>query len=414
MSRLALRGAGRRLLVRLHRWSGLTILAFLTVAALTGSYLAFRSEFDRWLNPAWMTVSTSGPRLPLETIMADVEAEYPEAMVSTVYAPDDARETYSVYLKARSMQTAGHQHGMSSPSGLPVDQVFVNPHTGQVLGGRDTSRNVISRANLGHFMLRLHYKLLAGDAGEWVLGICALVWFLTAFVGVALAWPAYWRRLASWKPVAGIRLKGGSYKTNYDLHRSLSVVLLPAWLVLAFSSVYLNLPGLVKPSVNRLSPLTVAPTAPPRSGTGPFTVTADRAVAVALDAVPGAELYSVTRDAGKGWYSVRLRRPDDPSPLGNNYAYVDGYTGRLSASTTARDAGWGDHFIFWQFPLHSGMAFGLPGQAVVFALGLVFTVTSVSGLYIWWVGFRLRVFGRRASSRRSSAGPMERVPREAV
>jgi uncharacterized iron-regulated membrane protein len=51
MRSLAVHGWPRRWLTRLHRWSGLVIMACLLVAAVTGTWLVFRVELDRWFNP---------------------------------------------------------------------------------------------------------------------------------------------------------------------------------------------------------------------------------------------------------------------------------------------------------------------------------------------------------------------------
>lgn len=51
MRSLALRGGLRRWLTRLHRWAGLLIMACMLVAATTGTWLVFRVEMDRLVNP---------------------------------------------------------------------------------------------------------------------------------------------------------------------------------------------------------------------------------------------------------------------------------------------------------------------------------------------------------------------------
>jgi uncharacterized iron-regulated membrane protein len=140
-----------------------------------------------------------------------------------------------------------------------------------------------------------------------------------------------------------VRRGGGSYKFTYDLHRALGVAFLPVWPVLGFTSLYLNFPGLV-----RAATMAVA------------TVTApDQAIATALARVPAARPFGVTRDFARSWYSVRLVPPGDVSPTGNSQVYVDFSTGEVVAARRASELRAGDRFIFWQFPLQSGGAFGL-------------------------------------------------------
>jgi PepSY-associated transmembrane protein len=56
--------AARAICVKLHRYVGLAIAAFLTIAGLTGSILAFDTDLDAWLNPELFEAKASGPILP--------------------------------------------------------------------------------------------------------------------------------------------------------------------------------------------------------------------------------------------------------------------------------------------------------------------------------------------------------------
>lgn len=65
-----------------------------------------------------------------------------------------------------------------------------------------------------------------------------------------------------------------------------------------------------------------------------------------------------------------------------------------------------DTYFAWQFPLHNGEAFGLPGRLVVFVSGLVPCGLYVTGILIW-------ARKRRGRARRggvSSAGAFMAVP----
>jgi uncharacterized iron-regulated membrane protein len=63
--------------------------------------------------------------------------------------------------------------------------------------------------------------------------------------------------------------------------------------------------------------------------------------------------------------------------------YVDASNGtvRHVCSRAAETAG--DTFLAWQFPLHSGRAFGLTGRILICVTGLVVAMLSVTGLVIW-------------------------------
>ncbi|MGH8479080.1 MAG: PepSY domain-containing protein [Gammaproteobacteria bacterium] len=54
----------REVWIRLHRYAGLAMALFLTIAGLTGSMIAFNHELDEWLNPELFHVSSRAAPLP--------------------------------------------------------------------------------------------------------------------------------------------------------------------------------------------------------------------------------------------------------------------------------------------------------------------------------------------------------------
>jgi uncharacterized iron-regulated membrane protein len=196
-----------------------------------------------------------------------------------------------------------------------------------------------------------------------------------------------------------VRLADGAYKVNYDLHRALGVALLPVWLVLAFTSVYLNFPGVVQQATAAFGAVSAPPS---RTVPTPLlpTITPDAAIARAVAAMPGARPFGFSRDFGNGWYSVRLIAPGEVNPAGNSRAYIDFATGEIAALASAAAAGAGDRFLDWQFPLHSGEAFGLPGRLAITAAAVALMVMCVTGLYVWWRGWMAR--RQRADARRTT------------
>jgi uncharacterized iron-regulated membrane protein len=388
MRRLALQGSVRRLFTRLHRWSGLTLLVLLAVAGATGGVLTFRDELERAVNPHLHVVAPGGRRVPLQDVISTVEHRYPTARVSTITVRSETEPDASlvVYIAKRPN---------TPPGDLPASEAFVDPYTGTVLGDRNRRHPIFSRANVVPMLIRLHYSLLLEAPGVWLMGGAAMVWLLTSVIGLALAWPTSWRRVGSWRPIVTVRRRDGPYKFTYDIHRAFGVALLPVWLVLAFTSVYLNFPGLIRAATASVTTVTAAATrAPVRVEP---VVTPDQAIDAAVARVPGAKPFGVTRDFVRGWYSVRLIVPGDVNPSGNSQVYVDFSTGDVVATRMASALSAGDRFLFWQFPLHSGEAFGLPGRVAVTLAAVVLVVMCGTGLYVWWRGWS----ARRLRARRS-------------
>jgi len=386
-------GAFRRWLSRLHRWSGLVIMACMLVAAATGTWLVFRVEIDRWVNPNLRVVQPGPARVPLAAIVERVESRFPNALTHTLILQERPEDAVGVYLDARDG---------SEPE---FNQVFVNPYTGEIVGQRSTTRIVFAKEYLDPIIDRLHYSLLIGGGwGLWLMGVVAGVWLLTSLVGLALAWPRVWLRMAGWIPVLSPRLKRGPYQANYQSHRAVGVWFQPVLILLAFTSFYQNLPQFVLPVVNAVSPLARRPAGTPLER-GVTTISPDQAVGGLVARFPSARPSSIGVDRSNSRYSILFRLPGDLSPLGDNWAFMDLRTGDMIETVVAREASAGDRFLRWIFPLHTGAAFGLPGRIVIALAGLGLIALIGSGFYVWLTKWRMRRRARLRTRRAPARSP---------
>jgi uncharacterized iron-regulated membrane protein len=81
---------------------------------------------------------------------------------------------------------------------------------------------------------------------------------------------------------------------------------------------------------------------------------------------------------------VRSFDARDIDDLGRLWTYVSMVDGRVLGQRHDNGSSAGDTFFAWQYPLHSGRAFGLPGQALVSAAGIGTTLLCVTGVWLWW------------------------------
>lgn len=359
------------------------MLAFLLLAGLTGSILAFRMELDTWLNHKLFKVEPKGQRATIDEAIAVVETRFPDAYVSTIILPVEPDDSFRFFLNPKMSAGVAHVHVPGMKSTLEFNQIFVDPYTRVVLGQRNTSQfDLFSRKEFIPTMMRLHYTLFLDNVGVYTMGVVSLIWLLSTLVGVALAWPRIWYNMTAWRNTLAVRWHGGNYKVNYDLHRSAGLIFLPILVVVAFSGVYLNLPDMVKPVVRTFSNLTVTPEGKLHPLEGD-RITPERAIENALGLMPQARAYSVARSFARGVYTVRLQLPDDVSPRGNNVVYVSMSDGKLEGIKAAATATGGDTFLYWLQPLHSGSAFGLTGQILIALGGLVLTALGITGIAVW-------------------------------
>jgi uncharacterized iron-regulated membrane protein len=364
----------------IHFYLGLWAGAVLALAGLTGSILVFWHEIDEWLNAAPMTIAPGpGGQLayrPLEEMVAAATAALPHgAKPGVVEFPRHAQGVVTIFAQGPAT---------NADDGDTLN-VFVNPYTAQVTGTRRfySARNPLRHSLIG-FVFKLHYALLLGDTGMTVLGIIALSLIVEVLVGVILWWPPpgkWWSALTLKRGASAIRL-------TYDLHKTAGVYSGLVLLAVLLSGVYLNLPTQFLWTVQRFSPSTRGaehtPTSTVRPGMAPIGL--DRAVATAHAQYPGGQLNWVgLPHAETDSYTMSFRDVPGISHFwSERLITLDQYDGTMldvRAPDSRRTAG--ETFIDWQWPLHSGRAFGMPGRIVVFLVGLACPVLYITGFIRW-------------------------------
>src|SRR4051812_41130956 len=105
----------RKTLIVIHRWAALIVGVVLFATALSGATLVFEGAIDRGIHPELWHVAPSGRTLPIDTLVARVEATHhsPVSSVSISRVPDRAWTL-----------------------GAGPLTVFVDPYTGAIKGTR--------------------------------------------------------------------------------------------------------------------------------------------------------------------------------------------------------------------------------------------------------------------------------------
>lgn len=381
----------RAVLVRLHRWAGLATAAFLFVSGITGAIIAFHHELDRALNPGVVTVAENPAPLPPERWIAAVETAHPRARASFLVVPQSPDEAVLVYLAART------DPATKEPFPLEVDQAFVHPTTGEVLGARLRGALRFDRLHLMPFLYDLHWRAHLGEAGRYVIGVVGLVWLFDCFVALPLAWPR--RKWRAVKEALTVKWRSTAARVTYDLHRAGSLWTWIVLAVLAFSGVSMNLHVEVfEPLLAAVAPQSHDPTddlAARQDADAPLAVPLDDARRAAEAALTRAgmqgPLGSVWIQSAKGFWGFGFHtRHDIMREHPGTWIYVSGQTGEVLWVRPPNGATFGDAVHDWQFPLHSGKAFGLAGRIAMSAIGLIVATLSATGVLIWWRKRRAR------------------------
>lgn len=404
----------RSLLVLLHRWFGLAAAVFLFIAGLTGAVIAFDHELDAALNPQFFEARGRGPAQDTLVLADRLEAAEPQLRVR--YLPLNAEPGHTLLAMVEPRDPA-------RPLGF--NQLALDPASGEVQARRDWGALSLSRENLLPFLYALHYSLHLPEAGGiawgiWLMGLIGLVWVLDCFIALYLAFPN-WR---AWRKSLAFRWRKGGHALTFDLHRSGGVWLWLLLLVIALTSVAMNLrQQVVLPLVKVLSPVTPSAydTRRPSATPQPPTLTRAQALAAAerLARARGITLPAggIFHDGLYGVYGVGFFRPGNDhgdGGLGNPWFYVDARDGSPAGASIPGEGTAGDLYLQLQFPLHSGRILGLPGRALVAALGVAVAALSVTGVLIWLRKARARrhaVHRPRSSASTASAPSREPLPR---
>jgi len=407
----------RAVLVLLHRWFGLGVAVFLFISGATGAIISWDHELDAALNPTLFHANSADagtvagapkPGLELANI---VEAREPKLRVTYVMNENEPGHTSSMMVEPRLDPVTG------KPYELGYNQIAVDPVTAEIQGKRMWGAISLSRENLLPFLYKLHYTMHLPDVGGielgiWLMGIIGIVWTLDCFIALWLSFP----NRKSWRKSFAFRWKDGGHKLNFDLHRSGGVWVWGLLLVLAVTSVSMNLNNQVMTPIIKMFS-TVTPTAfDTRTPVAPDKVvepkmSREQVTRLAMEegkrrgfeAPAGGVFYS----SMFGLYGVGFFEPGNDHGdvgLGNAWLYFDAATGAPAGTRIPGTGSAGDLFIQAQFPLHSGRILGLPGRIFISFMGALVAMLSVTGVVIWMRKRKARVAQKRKVKEDAGSG----------
>ncbi len=401
--------AVRRWAVVLHRYVGLLLALFLTLAGLTGSVLAFQEELDEALNPElFFTASAAAPRhhgLP--------EALEPFAVSRRTQALQEGGVGWEVPLKLEPGKT---QHVWQSSGRGTYRQRFVDPATGELVGEREWGNIREGKRNLIPFLYRFHYSLALGEVGTVLFGIVALLWTLDCFVGAYLTIPAPGGREAKrdgitqwfrrWLPAWMIRTSSW-YAAAFTWHRASGLWVWGLLIVFAWSGVGFNLWPVYRPVVaatlgmrggthDKLPELT--PPFPPSALSPAQAYELAKQHMHAELAALDAELVEEQTLTYTPEHATIVYRVKSSLDIQDRYprteVYLNSTTGSLIGFDAPTGQAAGNTVTNWLFALHMGTVGGLAYRILIAVFGVMVAVLSVSGVLIWW---------RKTSKRASKA-----------
>ena len=347
-----------------HRWLALIVGLFIIAIALTGAVVVFEGPVAR--NTYWGNRSSyAGARLSLDSLAAIASASAhggPIGLMSGGDSPD-----------------APYQFGVGKPP--KIEFVEINPYSGALIpprGGPTRGETFVRTAH------RWHTRLTGGKIGEAIVILATYSACILAFTG-----PSAWWRDKIWR----VKLSASWKRANFDLHHALGVIAAPAILVMTLTGIWMAGEGTITPIVERLNCGRVK--TPPQLADAPSAVSVsfDSIAHLAHASIPDAAVSNMQFQPS-GLVRVQMKEPEDHTPAGRSYVYIDRYRGTVLRTVDTRTAEPGTRLKNLQRSLHTGDLFGLPTQILWLLSVLVLASQGLTGVLMWWNGRKARQMQR--------------------
>jgi uncharacterized iron-regulated membrane protein len=361
------------LIRRLHFYAGVFVAPFILVAAITGSLYAMASTIERFVYRDLLTVEPAGDSLPLPAQAAAAQGRVPELMMTGLRPAPGPRDSTRVTF-------ADPQLGADTEQA-----VFVDPHTGRVLGQEPVWFGYMP---LSTWLDGLHRHLQLGEPGRLYSELAASWLWVVALGGVTL-WVV---------KVRGDRRRGrpgrlmwvdgateGRARTR-NWHGAVGVWILPMLVFLSATGItWSTYAGATVTALRaefdwQRPRLDTALTVPAASA-GP--VDFDGVVRAAGGAGVAAPVEITLPASADG--AVGVAEIDEPYRLTTNAAAVDPSSLRVTGvldydrdySVMAKLADWG-------IRMHMGLLFGFLNQLLLLGVAVALVTVIVRGYRMWW------------------------------
>ena len=385
----------KKVLGWLHLWLGLAAGLVVVISMLGATVYVWADELRDWWysDLIYHEASYDSPHLPPSRLFAAVKAAHPDKHAYAIRAVPDPDKNWNLLFYKRA-----ENPGWTWASGIEYNMaVYVNPHTGNVVGHIDRKRDWISLMAVLHTNL-----LLESDIGTQIVSIAALIMIFLALSGLYLWWP---KNIKVLRQRLTVKLKARFKRINWDVH---SVGGFYTYLFMIFFAAT----GLVwsytwwSDGIYRL--LGSDPREVFQRPEAPVLTGADQAVAINIafnDAIqrqpswqrikldvpwPGYQKgmirASVSFDHETSWWIAR------------DAYYYHPETGQVIGTSTFDEKLLGEKWRESNYELHVGSIFGWPTKIIATICTLFFAILPISGFLIWW-GRRNKKSGKHSGQK---------------
>lgn len=338
----------RHLLAWLHLWVGLVVGTVFTLNGVAGSVLVFHPELLRLQHPQLVSHS---PRTDPAVLAELVDTWAPKGMRS-MDLPQPDLPVYQGFFGSGQ-------------------RAYFSPEDGRLLLWRSPDNDVLM------WLHEWHVALLSHEVGKQVLGVIGWISLGLLLTGLYLWWPKPGRLRSH------LRVHAQPPARRWvTWHRSAGALLLPLLLLATVTGVGLIYGKGFQAALTAAFGGSVRP-APVLPGS-PGEVRWPRALQLAQGALPDARISRVSVPKPDSQViTFRARAAGEWHPVGRSEVHVDAAGTRVLGVFDATAQPAGTRASAALYPLHLGVAGGLPLRCLTAAIGLLPLFLLVTGFLFW-------------------------------
>jgi uncharacterized iron-regulated membrane protein len=365
----------RRVLRQVHLWIALVLCVPLVVLGVSGSILVFRDELANLMEPPPRLIArpdkphTADKPHTVAEIIAAMQARIGKELTPFLYEAPNAPEEPA---RVRFIALGGAWKGPRIIDVLvdPVSLEFVTWHYDAFPGF------------LG-VIVRLHGNLLMGRAGRVYVGWLGVAVLVLGISGLILWWPGRKR----WRAAFLVKRGARGLRLYRDLHGAIGIWSFIVFITVSFTGVCLAFPQTVSAAITKLLPSRNANSAEPIvTGEGAQRIDADRAIAVALAAAPGARLISIGLPLRPEQpYRASLAHPGDGRGTPEVVALINPWSAELIKLIDPAGFAPAQSFLASQRMVHFGQGLGWVWRVLLCLSGLLPAIFAYTGILMWLI-----------------------------
>ena len=202
---------GKKIILQIHLWLGLTSGLVVFIVAITGALYVFEEEGrELFQHKYYHVIPAETARLPLQQLTDTFKTHFPKEKLLSIRFKESKDAAYVFFTKNKL--------------------VSINPYTSAIAGVRNVNGDFFT------VVQKIHTELLLDKVGKEIIRWNVLIFFILCISGLVLWWP---RQKRFFRQAITINFSAKTWKrVNWDLHRVLGFYALLVLLIISMTGLF--------------------------------------------------------------------------------------------------------------------------------------------------------------------------------